>query len=294
MSIKRIRILGLCFLAVLAVSALSAASASARSYTQAKYENCEKAVTFNGHKTGLFTGKNCWTVSPTHEGGYQWSTWKAGEGEKVTLKGKSGKSVIYVSAWGTIECAKSKATGEIGVAISEAEENNVRGPYPANEGGWIKVTFEKCKGKPEPGGTAVACRSVAGKGKIATETLITRVGSEPYTNPPWEGSADVTIGGSYTFGSKVATFECGSAAFKMMGGLGDPEVVEPFLNGPCSNPMTLSFKAFIPSPGAPFGYVTFGAPFMEVNGTVFGASLQTTLTLKLSRTICIGNLERTV
>jgi hypothetical protein len=277
---RRARLVGLCLLAVCAASAMVAESAWAGEHTleEAKWRTCVKSEKVDGQDYGYFTNNTCSQVSETHEGAYEEASWSAGQ--KVALKGKGGKTVLYIYGlpkteeaekeenvgidnstgvvW-RIECAKSKSVAE------------VTGPRE----GSMQVTFEKCTGKQEPDGSTVVCSSAAGKGKIATANMPTRVGKDNgYVHTKWEEEyvlyveeggtepelefishkergewpGEMYIGSqtqdSQTFQTVEATFECGSTKIELRGGLGDPEVVSPVSNGPGSRTIPLSFRVY--------------------------------------------------
>jgi hypothetical protein len=119
---KRMRIVGLCLIAVFAVSALGAASASA---SFPEYKSCVKAAV---KEKGTFNDKNCSIPSlgkiKAKEGGYELGSW---EGlKKKGFKGKNGVSTLlsYIpnneaTFWtggevvGTVSCKSAKSEGEI-------------------------------------------------------------------------------------------------------------------------------------------------------------------------------------
>jgi hypothetical protein len=122
---KRIRIAGLCLVAVFALSAAVAASASATAMPT--YKVCKKVAA----KTGKFGSKTCSTAGGKED--YELAAWNEGKEATPKYKDSNGKSVLklYVPGLGvvgTTECAKAKGTGTI------------EGPSE----GSTTVTFEKC------------------------------------------------------------------------------------------------------------------------------------------------------
>ena len=134
---KRIRIVGLCLVAVFAMSAVVVASASAKP----TFKTCIKAEK-NGNKeypTGEFTDKNCSIKGTTLTNKYKLGEWN--QGKKVTLKGKNGVSTLdsYIPAkpaepWtggtvvGVVTCKSAKSVG------------NVTGPSTTE----VTVEFKSC------------------------------------------------------------------------------------------------------------------------------------------------------
>jgi hypothetical protein len=139
---KRIRILGLCIIAMLVVGAVAAAVASA---AQPEYAACVKV------KGGKFE-KGC--AKEGGKGGYALEPVT----EPESLTGKAGVTVFDVfvpgmGVVGTTECQKAKIKGEI---VSPTEEE-------------VVVTYEKCSS------SGKACTSVAAgtkRGDIVTSALI--------------------------------------------------------------------------------------------------------------------------
>jgi hypothetical protein len=134
---KRIRIAGLCLVAVFALSAVVAASASAA--TMPTYKVCKKLSKVEGKYHGKYSVKTCATEATTKEqeegkkNKYELGEWNEGKEAAPKFKDANGKSVLklYVPGLGvvgTTECAKAKGTGTI---IGPSE-------------GSVTVTFEKC------------------------------------------------------------------------------------------------------------------------------------------------------
>lgn len=278
---RHIRMLGVCLVAVFAISALAAASASAYSAQEPTYKNCEKAVPFLGKGSGLYTGKYCkeGEESATHEGGYELEAWRPGETQ--TFKVKGAKIVFDAGAW-KVECAKTKGTAET----------------TSNTAGWLRVTFAKCKGKQEPGGTAVKCTSAAGKGKLETAKLHTGVRfSFNWTGWSKEG-VEPDILAYYEVGVQGAefmgAFECGSTRFGEVTGIvaNYPGALEPeaVYWGPaktgkneegtheCASGMTATFDS---RSGGSIMYT-------EVNGETVSVALVTTWSFKGKAPVCIS------
>src|ERR1700688_198627 len=113
---KRIRIMGLCLVAVFAITAAAAASASA---APAWYE-CAKAVKIGKTYTGKYTDKACTTTSPTETGKYEL---QPGIGKGKGFKGKGGKAILHTVIPGKgdikVECASFKDEGKVAVPNKE-------------------------------------------------------------------------------------------------------------------------------------------------------------------------------
>jgi hypothetical protein len=119
---KRIRIVGLCLVAVFAMSAIASASASAETpeYT---YKTCIKA---SPKESGKYNDKLCTVASKggKKEGDYELAEWN--KGKKVTFTGKNGESTLdsYIpeneaEPWtggtivGTVVCKSGKSAGTL-------------------------------------------------------------------------------------------------------------------------------------------------------------------------------------
>jgi hypothetical protein len=119
---KRIRIAGLCLVAMFAMSAVASASASAETpeYT---YKTCTKA---SPKESGKYNNKTCTIESKggKKEGDYELTEWN--KGKKVTFTGKNGESTLdsYIpesesEPWtggevvGKIVCKSGKSKGEL-------------------------------------------------------------------------------------------------------------------------------------------------------------------------------------
>jgi len=125
---KRIRIVGLCLVAVFAMSAIASASASAAA---PEYQICGKAVKNATTKKyeGHFSNKECTATST--EGKYELTSYTAAK--KPGFKTKSGASAldVYIPGTGVVgetSCAKSKDVGTVTGAKTATDV----------------VTFEKC------------------------------------------------------------------------------------------------------------------------------------------------------
>jgi hypothetical protein len=159
---KRIRIVGLCLMAVFALGAVAAASASAG---PPEYKTCVKA---SPKESGKFNNKTCSTASKggKKEGDYELGAWNAGK--KVTLTGKNGESTLgsYIPEneaefWtggtnaGNVTCKKAASKGEI------------TGPKEAT----TTVSFSSCSSEGKK------CTSAGAKaGDIVTKKLTTIIG----------------------------------------------------------------------------------------------------------------------
>lgn len=155
---KRIRIAGLCLVAVFAFSAVVAASASAEF---PEYKTCIKAVPKN---TGNFSDKNC-SVKVGGTGKYELGAWN--QGKKLAFKGKNGVSTLdsYIpeneaTFWtggtivGTVTCKSAKSAGEL------------TGPKTST----VTVEFKTCASEGKKC-TSPAAKSGVIKTKLLTATL---------------------------------------------------------------------------------------------------------------------------
>ncbi len=98
----RVKVVGLCFVAVFALSAFMVSGAQA-----VQMGTCVKAAKVNKKYTGKFTNKLCTEKSVTSEGKYEFAAIKSGTkytgaGGEATLKGEKGD----------ITCASNEAAGE--------------------------------------------------------------------------------------------------------------------------------------------------------------------------------------
>jgi hypothetical protein len=110
---KRIRIVGLCLVAVFAMSAIASATASAAA---PEYQICGKSPKNPVTKKfeGKFSNKECTATST--EGKYELTSWTAAK--KTEFKTKSGASAldVYIPGTGIVgetSCAKSKDVGHV-------------------------------------------------------------------------------------------------------------------------------------------------------------------------------------
>src|ERR1700728_523452 len=182
---KRIRIAGLCLVAVFALSAAVASSASAAEMPSFKV--CKKVA----KGTGKFGAKTC--TGAVGKGAYELGAWNEGKEASPKLKGKNGVSTLtsYIKGFGivgSVTCTKAKSEGHI---TSSDEET-------------VVVTFEKCESSKE------VCTSPGGKkGDIVTKTLtglLILISAEPV-------SVGVLIKGSPI----SAEFACGAEKVSTVG-----------------------------------------------------------------------------
>jgi len=117
---RRIKMMGLCLVAVLALAAVAVSSASA---ALPEYKTCVKAPKVGKTiPTGEFSDKNCSVAAPG--GKYKLGSWS--EAKKQGFKGKNGVSTLdsYIpeneaTPWtggtvvGTVSCKSGKSVGEI-------------------------------------------------------------------------------------------------------------------------------------------------------------------------------------
>lgn len=153
---KRVRIVGVCFVAIFALSAIVAASASA---AQPEYTTCGKAAKVGKVYHGKYSNKLCSEVNPKGEGKYERDAVKL----PSTFKSTSGVTDLYLYSRETktinetLQCTKDKATGKI-LNSFESEQT---------------ITYSDCNGKGELPGE---CNSAGQKeGVIVTEPLVGRL-----------------------------------------------------------------------------------------------------------------------
>jgi hypothetical protein len=102
---KRIRIMGLCLIAVFAFSAVVATGAQA-----GEVGECVKVPKVLKKYNGKYTDKNCTTASvPANTGKYEWSPGVEAAKKNFTAK---TKAATLASAAGTIACKASTTVGE--------------------------------------------------------------------------------------------------------------------------------------------------------------------------------------
>jgi hypothetical protein len=178
---KRIRIAGLCLVAVFAMSAVAVSSASALP----TYQVCKKAAV---KEHGTFNNKNCTGASKggKKEGDYELGAWNQGKEASPKTKNTNGTSTLtsYIKGFGivgAVTCTKAKGEGRI------------TGPSTGN----VTVTFEKCTSSGE------SCASAGeSAGKIKTALLTTTLAENE------EKTAVIIRVGEA--GAPSASFSCGA------------------------------------------------------------------------------------
>jgi hypothetical protein len=135
--LKRLRIIGLCLVAIFALSAVGASSAMAEHLEVGK---CKSVA-----KTGKWEDSNC--TKALAEGNFEWEALKA----NVPFTSTSGVKKL-ISGAGTIECKKDKNVGELTGTMTDT----------------VQITFEECT---TLGGLVSCSSSGAGSGVIKTNTL---------------------------------------------------------------------------------------------------------------------------
>jgi hypothetical protein len=129
---KRIRIMGLCALAVFAFSAVAAATASAAPVLLHEFALCVKAAKVGKTYVGHYTAKGC--AGPAVETGGKYERASA-IGDKGTSKSKTSTLYSYIpkseaEPWtggtvvGTVSCKKSAGVTEVISAMSESSKIN--------------------------------------------------------------------------------------------------------------------------------------------------------------------------
>jgi len=170
---KRIRIVGLCLVAVFAMAAVAASAAQAAP----TYFTCVKAAKEGKTYTGKYTAKGCTNASKVETGG----KYERASAVGVTMKSKSGTATLSTpDLGGKVVCSKSKGTGKVTGASTDEQ----------------LVEFEKCTSEGKK------CTSSGAKaGDIVTKPLATElVGSESAPEDRF-----TAIGGS---GNYQAEFDC--------------------------------------------------------------------------------------
>lgn len=177
---KRIRIMGLCVVAVLALAAVAVSSASAATPT---YYECAKAAKSGKTYTGKYGNKTCSEVNAKSEGKYELV---AGLGKGKAFKGKGGEAQLHTPAvGGVVTCASSKDAGFL-TATGQRD---------------VVVTFSKCKSLEKE------CASAgAKKGTIVTNPLGGSLGIISSVGP----KVGVSLSGEG--GKPSAEFVCGTGA----------------------------------------------------------------------------------
>jgi hypothetical protein len=152
---KRIRIVGLCLIAVLALTAVAASSASAAA---PEYLICGKAAKVGKTYTGKYTGKLCEASSKVETGG-KYELLPYTSAKKPAFKVSNGVSslLVYIPGTGVVgdtECQKAKGAGSVTGAKT----------------GTLVETFEKCQSS---GKVCTSTQAGEKKGDITTQTLDT-------------------------------------------------------------------------------------------------------------------------
>jgi hypothetical protein len=177
----RIKIMGLCLIAVFAMAAVAAASASAAP----TYYECAKAAKVGKLYTGNSNNSTCTEANAKGEGKYNL---QPGRGKDKAFKGKGGAATLHTPAvGGIVECGASKDEGYVSSSFTGQEK--------------VKVTFTKCKSESK------ACNSPGAKsGEIKTNPLSGTLGYISKSGP--------VVGVSLTgeAGHPSAEFECGTGA----------------------------------------------------------------------------------
>jgi hypothetical protein len=170
---KRIKIMGLCLVAVFALAAAAAASASAAP----TYYECKKGA----KGSGIYSDKKCSVNVGPGNGKY---TLVPGRGKNKVFKGKGGAATLYTPAvGGEVKCATSKDEGFVNASFTGQEK--------------VKVTFGKCVSLGKN-----CSSSGAKKGEIKTNPLSGTLGYISATGP----SVGVSLTGEG--GKPSAEFNC--------------------------------------------------------------------------------------
>jgi hypothetical protein len=197
---KRIKIVGLCLVAVFALTAVMASGAQA-----GQWGTCVKAAKNGKVYTGNYTDKLCSTKAAEKNGKYEWAPNAANipftsEGGASHLKGAAG------------EIARTHGTD--------------KGTFEGATKDTDTFTFEGCKLKP----FELSCKSYSStkEGEIITNTLTSGLidhgekgasGKEPAAGEVWmsETAAGTTTDPVFGPGPYLADFECGGVPFAVTG-----------------------------------------------------------------------------
>jgi hypothetical protein len=159
---KRIRIVGLCLVAMFALGAVAATSASAE---LPEYKTCIKA---SPKESGKFNNKECTVASKggKKEGDYELGEWN--KGKKVTFTGKNGESTLdsYIPEKESEFWTGGTIAGKV-VCKSGKSKGSITGPKTST----VTVEFKTCSSEGKK------CTSKGAKtGTIDTNPLNTVLG----------------------------------------------------------------------------------------------------------------------
>ena len=175
-NMKRIKVVGLCLVAVFALGAVAAASAMAAKPAVPAYEKCVKAAKVGKKYAGAFSNKEC--TNAAAEGKYRLE--QVDEKQKLPFTVKS-KNTAFKVAGDVVKCGAGKGKGEIAGEF-----------YPAEN---VTITFAKC--------------DVNGNKKEPCENITTQpLHGELYYTSKEENAAEILLGRG-TF----AEIKCGAKAF---------------------------------------------------------------------------------
>jgi hypothetical protein len=191
---KRMRIVGLCLVAVFAMSAVMAAGASAET---PHLVPCVKAAKVGKtYPTGEYSGKYCENSSKLAGGKYKLGTFAEAKKLTLTIKGGRGKNYGFDPETGKYvgytTCATEKGTGEF-----------------TSTGANFKVEYSKCENAEK-----ITCTTPgAKKGAVVDEEL-----SGTLVNLP-EGKIGLDLHQKADPGSTLADYNCGSVETDAVGGV---------------------------------------------------------------------------
>jgi hypothetical protein len=184
---KRIKIMGLCVVAVFAMSVMVAASASAE-----EFPGLGRCVAVP-KGTGLYTASTCLVKETTKDANFEW---EGGPGANSAFTSKGGVATLESVKKEKITC---KGETDSGTYIGESEDNS-------------KTVFTEC----ESVSAKVSCQSVGKSGVIETEELRSSYG---IIKAP---SSVGTLIEPKPPGTELAKFECGGGG----SGLGPAVIVK--------------------------------------------------------------------
>jgi len=245
---RRIRIAGLCLVAVFAMSAIASATASAEA---PEFGKCTK-------KTGAgsnFSDKGCTKEVAKGTGKYEWTAGAAG----VKFKTTGGTATLLTTKGESVTCSSEKSSGTYIAGNNKEEETTVE--------------FAGCKS------AGLTCTTEGkGAGELVTKPLTGIIG---YEKPPTTKAKTVLQLHPTASGGHFIDFKCTSAlTIEVRGNSANGGILVAIKNGKMTEKETLKYKQskgkqkpvkWVP----PAGFTE--EQFLESNfqGTGFGQSGQT-------------------
>jgi hypothetical protein len=199
---KRIKIVGLCLVAVFAFGALTAASAFAEGPTP-EFKTCVKAAKSGKTYTGAYSNKTCTEANATDEGKYE----REEVANETPFTSKS-KAATFTVDGKVVKCKKDTDTGT----------------YTHGDKIDVTITFSDCetsevvsvKGKPKT--VKVPCTTgTEASGTIKTSPLSGTL--EYITAAEEEAALGVVLYRYGATGAALVEFKCGAESFAIKGGI---------------------------------------------------------------------------